>query len=245
MKRIILAVILGLCFSAAQATDVVGQRYIDKLTRGGMVSIKQAAQSIYNTAERDTEVLDVAAEVLLHRYSNAGNGDIDSLAWLCRAIGSSRNGRYHNVLQEVVDSDAHSKLRKYAKKALKEVGKAEGAQYVKGTVDLAALRNSEKNPSAKKKKAAPKSSPTGEESIDVVREGMSVEEVFELIGQPTATTTHQTGKAWIPFNFGAKDLARTILLYKGQGRIICSHDGYSSTSRVIEVIVDSEETGYP
>ena len=85
----------------------------------------------------------------------------------------------------------------------------------------------------------------GNENLDIIREGMSMEEVYALIGQPTATTTYQTGKAWIPFNFGAKDLARTVLLYKGQGRVVCSHDGYSSTSRVLEVIIDPQESGYP
>ncbi|MFT4518241.1 MAG: hypothetical protein ACI9JM_000622 [Halioglobus sp.] len=97
--------------------------------------------------------------------------------------------------------------------------------------------------SASKQKAAPK--PSGTAGLDVIVVGMSMQEVYALVGQPTATTTHQTGKAWIPFNYGAKDLARTILLYKGQGRVICSHDGYSSTTKVLEVIVDPGETGYP
>lgn len=246
MKRILLTVFLGLCVSTAFAADVVGQRYINQLTRGGLVSIKQAAQSIYNTGESSTEVLDVASEVLLQRYSKAGKRDIDTLAWVCRAIGSSGNGRYHNVLKEVVDSDAHRKLRKYAKKALKQVGDAEGKQYVKGSVDLKKMRKTGAKASAKKKPvAATKPSRSGKQNLDIIREGMSMQEVYDLVGQPTATTTHQTGKAWIPFNYGAKDLARTILLYKGQGRIICSHDGYSSTSRVIEVLIDPEETGYP
>ncbi|HEB28990.1 MAG TPA: hypothetical protein ENI05_14760 [Porticoccus sp.] len=246
MKRIVLVIMLGLFVNFAHAVDAVGQRYIDKLTRGGLVSIKQAAQGIYNTGEKDTEVVDVATEVLLQRYPTAGNSDIDTLAWLARAIGNTRNGRYHSALQEVVDSADHRKLRKYAKKALKEVGSAEGAQYKKGSVDLAALRSGTKKASSTKKStasAAPK--PSGKESIDIVREGMSMEEVIDLMGQPTATSTHQTGKAWIPFNYGAKDLARTILIYKGQGRVVCSHDGYSSVSRVLEVIIDPEETGYP
>ena len=64
MNRCIVAMVMAFSFSAIQAADVVGQRYIDQLTRGGSVSIKQAAESMYNTGERNTEVLDVAAEVL-------------------------------------------------------------------------------------------------------------------------------------------------------------------------------------
>ncbi|MCP5007883.1 MAG: hypothetical protein GY941_28695 [Planctomycetes bacterium] len=246
MKRFILMIVMGLFFTtAAQAADVVGQRYIDQLTRGGAISIKRAAQSIYNTGEKDTEVLDVASEILLQRYPTAGIRDIDALAWVCRGLGNSRNGRYHSTLKEVVDSNSHEKLRKYAKIALKQVGKADGKQYVKGSVNIAALRKTGQKAKPKKIKKAKKENSSGKQSLDIIREGMSMEEVYDLVGQPTATTIHQTGKAWIPFNYGAKDLARTILLYEGQGRVVCSHDGYSSTSRVMEVIIDPDETGYP
>lgn len=247
MKLWIIALVAGLGALNAHAgdVDVVDQRYIDQLTKGGNTSIKQAAQSIYNTGEKDTEVLDVAAEVLLQRYPSSGKSDIDTLAWVCRALGNSGNSRYASTLQEVVDSDAHKKLRKYCSKAQKEVGSASGDQYKKGSVNIAALRGSSSSASSKPApaKAAPSSS--GKSGLDVIVVGMSMQEVYDLVGQPTATSTHQTGKAWIPFNYGGKDLARTHLLYKGQGRVVCSHDAYSSSSRVLEVILDPEETGYP
>lgn len=245
MKRLSMAIVLGLCLATVQAgdIDVVDKRYIDQLTRGGNISIKQAAQSIYNTGEADTEVLDVAAEVLLQRYPTASNNDIDTLAWVCRALGNSRNGRYTSTLQEVADSNAHKKLRKYASKALKELGGAQGEQYQKGSVDIAALRESGAKESAPASKKVATSS--GEQGLDIILVGMSLQEVYDLIGHPTATTSYQTGKAWIPFNFAAKDVARTLLLYKGKGRVICSHDGYSSASRVLEVIIDPGENGYP
>ena len=86
---------------------------------------------------------------------------------------------------------------------------------------------------------------SGESGLDIILPGMSLQEVYALVGEPTGTTSYQTGKAWIPFNFGAKDLARTVILYKGQGRVVLSHDGYSSTSNVLEVILDPAESGYP
>ncbi|KXI29353.1 hypothetical protein [Paraglaciecola hydrolytica] len=245
MKRFIVAMVMSSFFNITFAADVVGERYINQLTRGGMISIKQAAESIYNTGLKDTEVLDVAAEVLLQRYPNASKGDIDTLAWLCKALGQSGNSRYYSALYEVAESDAHRKLRKYADNAADDVGKSKDQQYAKGMVDLDGLRDSSQTATAKTSVAAKVSSSSAKQSLDVITEGMSMQEVYDLVGQPTATTTHQTGKAWIPFNYGKKDLARTILLYKGQGRVICSHDGYSSTSRVLEVLIDSNETGYP
>ena len=46
--------------------------------------------------------------------------------------------------------------------------------------------------------------------------GMSPQEVMNAIGAPANTTTHETGKRWIPFYFGP-DARRTEVLYKGEG----------------------------
>jgi hypothetical protein len=159
-----------------------------------------------------------------------------------KAIGNSGNPRYHAALSTVANSDAHKKLRKHAGNALKQVGDASGAQYQKGAVSLAALRDTP----AAAKPATAKPAGNGSGSLDLVQVGMSMPEVYDLVGQPTATTSHQTGKAWIPFNYKGGDLMRTIALYKGKGRVIFSHENrYNTTMRVIEVIVDPNETGYP
>jgi hypothetical protein len=71
---------------------------------------------------------------------------------------------------------------------------------------------------------------------------MSMQEVYSLVGYLTNTVSHQTGNAWVPFSAG-KDLACTIALYKGQGRIIFSHSPYESDLKVLKVIVDPDETG--
>ena len=241
MKPWIFSIVLLLLTPFSQAADVVEQRYIDQMTRGGNTSLKQAAQSIYNTNENNTEVLDVAAEVLLQRYGSATKQDLDTLAWVAKSIGQSGNGRYYTALKQVVDSDAPSKLRKYAKKSLKAIGSASGEQYTAGMINLQTLKKSK--PKAKPKSAAKKN--TGKADISVIVNGMTMQEVYDLLGSPTNTTNRQTGKAWIPFNFGGKDMARTISIYKGQGRVIFSHDAYSGTPKVIEVIVDPNESGYP
>ena len=83
-------------------------------------------------------------------------------------------------------------------------------------------------------------------ALSKVKEGMSMQEVYELVGQPSATYTHQTGKAWIPFNFAAKDVSRTVALYKGQGRVIFSLvSAYSGVHRVLEIELNPDESGYP
>lgn len=230
------------------AMDPAGQRYIEQLTQGGMASVKQAAQSMYNTKETNTRVLDVAAEVLLQNYSNAS--DPDALAWVAKALGKSRNGRYHGVLKEVANSKADKKLRKHTATALKEVGDASGDQYVKGSVNLktvskskAAAPDKNNRAAASAKTSEAKSSTNG---LDVIRKGMSMQEAFDLVGQPTTSSSRPTGKAFIPFNFKGGDSVRSYAHYKGKGRIVFSSDShYSSTMRVLEVTVDPSESGYP
>lgn len=245
MKRLLVAIVASLLVATVNAANVVGQRYIDQLSKGGNISIKQAAQSIYNTGLTDPEVLDVAAEVLLERYPNANDQDMDTLAWVAKALGNSRNPRYYNTLEQVANSDAHAKLRKYAKKSMKQLGSASGEQYTKGMVSLVALREGKAQAQPATTTATSAKTASGNAGLDVIVVGMMMQDVYDLVGQPTATSSYQTGKAWNPFNYGAKDLARTLLLYKGKGRVIVSQDGYSANAKVVEVIIDPNENGYP
>jgi hypothetical protein len=233
----------------ALALDAVGQRYVEQLTQGGMGSVKSAAQSMYNTSETNTEVLDVAAEVLLRNYANGA--DADALAWVAKALGRSHNGRYYGVLKEVADSSPDKKVRKYAQAAQKELGSASGDQYVRGTANLAAARDG-KTPAASQKAkktaaSAPAESPARTLSgLDVIRKGMSMQEAYDLVGPPTSSSSRATGKAWIPFNYRGADLVRSYALYKGKGRIVFSTSSrYDHTMRVIEVQIDPNERGYP
>lgn len=213
-----------------------------------MTSIKQAAQSMYNTGETNTQVLDVAAEVLLQNYNSGG--DVDTMAWVAKALGKSHNGRYHSVLKEVADSKADKKLRKHTETALKEVGAASGEQYVKGKVDLHALRDKKAPATASAPAASNNTSAapakTSANGLDVIRNGMSMQEAFDLVGPPTSSSARPTGKAFIPFNFKGSDTVRSYALYKGKGRIVFSSASrYDSTMRVIEVQFDPNESGYP
>jgi len=232
--------IASLLLSApALALDAASQRYIDQMTQGGMGSVRDAAQSMYNTGETNTQVLDVAAEVLLQNYTKGS--DYDTLAWVAKALGKSKNGRYYSALKQVADSNTDKKLTKYTTAAMKEIGSASGAQYTKGSVNLTALRN-KKGSSATTGKAGNKGSGKG---LNVIRKGMSMEEAYNLVGPPTSSSAHPTGKAFIPFNFKGSDTVRSYALYKGKGSIVFSQDShYNNTMRVIEVHIDPNESGY-
>jgi hypothetical protein len=131
----------GACFAALDAAEV---SYVDRLIKGGPGSIRDVAQSIYNTGNKNVEVLDIAAEVLIERYPTAGEdqGNVDASAWLCRALGASGNVRYRALLDKISDDKAvHRKLRGHCEKAAKGLPKVASDSYVPGTVNLALLRN--------------------------------------------------------------------------------------------------------
>jgi hypothetical protein len=250
MKQgLVLVIAAALACSAlqAQAVDATGQRYIDQLTSGGPVSISQAAQSIYHTGLRDQEVLDVAAQVLSDQYrSAAGNTEADAYAWVCKALAQSGNGRYQPLIAQVAQSD-NRKIAKHCAKAAKSLT-ASNPVFVPGSVNLAKYRagGSGAASASKSLQSAPASRPAGSGSFGSVVIGMSMDEVNAILGAPSATYSHQTGKAWIPFNFQGKDVARVVNLYKGQGRVTFSQDSvYSSVWRVLEVLPNPNETGYP
>ncbi|WP_437882787.1 hypothetical protein [Pseudomonas sp. LRF_L74] len=245
----------------ASAADAIGQRYIDQLVQGGPASVSQAAQGMFHTNYRDQEVLDVAAEVLAQRYRTAaGNSEADAYAWVCKALAASGNGRYKNLLTQVGESD-NRKLTRHCSKAAKSLS-AGGSTFVPGSVNLAHYRATGGNSTGGASTSyaptpaqaltgygapaqqAQAGKPTG--SFRDVAIGMSMDQVNAILGAPSGTFAHQTGKAWIPFNFQGKDVARVVNLYKGQGRVIFSQASvYSSVWRVLEVQQNPNETGYP
>jgi hypothetical protein len=79
-----------------------------------------------------------------------------------------------------------------------------------------------------------------------VKVGMGMKEVHDLIGQPTDTDTHITGKQFNPFYYGG-DTTRVTDLYKGLGRITYTRPhAFTGDMRVMDdgIVYDPSETGY-
>jgi outer membrane protein assembly factor BamE (lipoprotein component of BamABCDE complex) len=262
--------------NAFAALDEAEKMYVDRMLKGSWVSLRDVAQSLYNTGNTNTEVLDVEAETLLERYQRSGEDRdaVDAVAWMCRSLGASGNSRYRPVLERIEnDKVVHRKARGHCEKAAKGLPKEVSNPYTAGTVNLELLRNPPPPPpppapaaagmgkmgataaaaaraaaaAAPAEAPAPAAAPAAKKvDFNLIKEGMSQQEVDSLIGQPTAQTQRLTGKQWQPFNFGAKDLQRLYYLYKGVGRIEFSmKSGYEGVFRVIKVSPDPAETGYP
>ncbi len=225
------------------------QRTIEMLVRGGPESQRDAAQDIYNGIERNPDVLDVLAEVLLQSYQRPGYIQVDASAWMCKALGASGNLRYKGILQQIADKAGERKIRKYAEQSLNMLPMGTAAPYIPGTVDLTRIRDRAMNdqeitrPNPTKGQAH--SGTADITAFERITIGMSMDEVFAFLGQPTATTSRVTGKAWAPFYHGG-DTARMFALYKGKGRIVFSNTSrYAPMWRVIDIVDDPSESGYP
>lgn len=229
--------------STAYALTPTSEYQLTLLTQGGPASLKSTSESIYRTGVAEQEVTDTLAEILLQNYARTNNDDyIDALAWAAKALGSTRNARYRSTLTEILEKCTNKKLNKYVSASLKSIPEEEAEQYTKGTINLDTARAQHAD-----KKAAPSTAAQGGTSkISAAIPGMNMEEVNAVCGAPTSTTSHMTGKAFIPFNFKGKGDVVLIALYKGQGKIIYTHPSrYTSTWQVEEVTLDPNETGYP
>ena len=71
-------------------------------------------------------------------------------------------------------------------------------------------------------------------SISSIKDGMTDAEVTGILGQPSSSSEHASGKQWIPGYMGS-DLSHVEWIYKGQGRISFSRNRWSGTLKVIKV----------
>lgn len=125
MKHIFLALSIALfsLFSISSHAELnpIEQTVVDMMLNGDLRKLKSAIRRIHDAELFNTEVLDVAAEIMLVTYPNTYQAQIDTLAWLAKALGKSKNNRYHGVLSEVVAQAKLKKLRKHAIKSLKKL----------------------------------------------------------------------------------------------------------------------------
>jgi len=90
--------------------------------------LKQMVQQMYKSSSATQQDLDDAAQRLF-RDMNSDEG-VDSLAWICRLLGQSEDSRYKKILSFVQKNSETSKLRRYAKKALKDLSKDKKEQFI-------------------------------------------------------------------------------------------------------------------
>ncbi|WP_157582262.1 hypothetical protein [Shewanella woodyi] len=87
---------------------------------------KLAAKDLYHLPPESPELLDLAAWVLINSELENNGEQEDTLAWLAKALGASKQVRYRELLLELQSKTSSKKLRRYIKDALKEIGDGQG-----------------------------------------------------------------------------------------------------------------------
>jgi hypothetical protein len=65
-------------------------------------------------------------------WEHAGANDIievDTVAWLCRALGDSGNPRYRNVLERIERKAVAAKIQRYARQAAWKLRNGDAEQF--------------------------------------------------------------------------------------------------------------------
>ncbi len=119
MKHILLALHIALfsLFSISSQAELSSteKTVVDMMLEGDLRQLKAAVRRIHDAEMFNTEILDVAAEIMLVTYPNTYQAELDTLSWLAKALGKSENNRYYEVLSEVVDQTRFKKLRNHSK----------------------------------------------------------------------------------------------------------------------------------
>jgi len=79
-------------------------RLINMLQGPKIKLVRDAAKTIYRNPAVNAAVYDVAAAELLHLYDGGERSDltIDTICWLCKAIGKSGDSKYEQILDEMI-----------------------------------------------------------------------------------------------------------------------------------------------
>ncbi len=87
--------------------------------------------------------------------------------------------------------------------------------------------------------------PAPNTKFTLLKMGMGMKEVSDLIGRPTDRTSYATGKSHIPFYRGP-DRYRFEWMYKGMGRLVFSgQSGYGDSGhRLMQIRHNANESGY-
>lgn len=119
-----------------KASLTATERKIFAIAKGEWNAIKFISQQLEEIGVSDIKLLDALSQFLIemHLY-NLDNEKIDVLAWICRKLGHSKNGRYKSLLQIVDKQVTNKKLSHYAKSASKALTHS-STMYVIGSVNF-------------------------------------------------------------------------------------------------------------
>jgi len=102
----------------------------DQIASGDGLHLREIAGYLVEQDKLEKEILDRAAERVYGSRQEKDDQLVDGLAWLCRVVAKSGDGRYRQLLLEVSNSAATSKLRSYASKTAGGLKETPGDSFI-------------------------------------------------------------------------------------------------------------------
>jgi hypothetical protein len=81
------------------------------------LSLRKTIRNYYDRDLTNQAALDLLAQKLWQQRGATERNMVDAIAWICRVINKSKNGRYHELLTTLALNPQSSKLRKWARKS--------------------------------------------------------------------------------------------------------------------------------
>jgi len=224
-----LIVIAGIYWApSASASEFVGEDHLvaNLLVSSSYTHRKVGAKVLYTSDSPNVELLDLAAYQLATRHQSLHPEEIDSNAWILKALSNSKSNRYDALVSEIyADSGQNKKLKRYIRKYLKTTKRASLAESYEVSKDAFDTLRTEIESS---------NAVTSFElsHINAVHIGDSIEVIYSKLGKPTSFTDATSTIS--VYGAGRINLQLIKVDYEGSGSIVLNSVGgrYEASEKV-------------
>jgi len=169
----------------AAANAALSQEYTGREHSEAMLLLSQsdfdvrlAAKSLNRLSSKRQDILDLLAEVTWTACSGNRKMNPDTLSWLAKALGNTKQARYAGLLDYCLANATGKNTIKYLKQARDSLEGTTTDSFEGGKIDLEQMR------ARLLKKGGPSSRNQVAKQFDEVRKGQSLDEVYSILGAP-------------------------------------------------------------
>lgn len=142
-----LILLVGLLISLASPSSASAEKLTARdhaiamlLLGNSDASIKLGGKAVTWFSVQDPQLTDILAEVVWEACSGKRQMDPDTLSWLAKAVGSTKQLRYAEMLGSCLEADINSHTRGYIVKAKAELSEASAEVFKGGVMNLSQVR---------------------------------------------------------------------------------------------------------
>lgn len=182
--------------------------------------VRLGAKSLYRFGSNRADILDLAAEVTWTACSGKRKMDPDTLAWLAKALGNTKQPRYARLLDYCLSNPANDKAKKHVQLARANLEGEAANSFEGGKIDLQQVRA----------RLTKKGNPTARNELinkfDALRRDQNPEEIYSTFGPPDNVSgiSVPEGKAGFMMVKVRKSSDMLVLGYGGLGTVRFVYD---------------------